>query len=210
MGRIRAEHAVDDHARRSASRQRKLAALLSAGFYFGPLFLAMIVGLFPFPSGSAGTVLFGSFALVMAFSALIGIAIARVTPPLPTVADRSILARRLIWFGRFVLAAILVLWATFVNDRWAALQASGGYALKTFALETVFYPIALGILVAMVWLAVDLARLGVGGRQQALARLGLKGKLLAISLAVADPLWMVPASVILGLVGVVALSQIGT
>lgn len=210
MGRIRTAHAVDDHARRSASRQRKLAALISAAIYFGPLLLAMILGLLPLPSGIAGIILFGSYALVMAVSALVGIAIARVTPPLPAVADRSILARRLIWFGRFVLAAILVLWATFVNDRWAALQGSAGYALKAFAIDTVFYPIALGVLVAMVWLAVDLARLGVGGRQQALARVGLKGRLLAISLAVADPLWMVPASVILGLVAVVALTQIST
>lgn len=210
MGRIRTAHAVDDHARRSASRQRKLAALISGAIYFGPLLLAMILGLLPLPSGIAGIILFGSYALVMAVSALVGIAIARVTPPLPAVADRSILARRLIWFGRFVLAAILVLWATFVNDRWAALQGSAGYALQAFAIDTVFYPIALGVLVAMVWLAVDLARLGVGGRQQALARVGLKGRLLAISLAVADPLWMVPASVILGLVAVVALAHIST
>lgn len=180
------------------SQHRRSGSLLSGAIYLGPLAVAFLCMLL-FPKPIAGFVLGGVYGLVLLASVSVGLAITAKSPTLPRLADQSILLRRLTWFARFSLAALLLLWSTYVGSRWESMQANPASA-GSLLVEVVIRPVQLGIVVGMVLLAIDLARLGAARRVSLLASLGMRGGPLTLAVAVADPLWNVIGNVTAGLV----------
>lgn len=94
--------------------------------------------------------------------------------PLPRLADQSHLLNRLSWLGRYGTAAFLLCVSTFLGGM-AGMAVPAGSAKVTHALSSLvgavgIYAIQSAIVIFLVWLAIDVKRLGVDRRRAGFAR----------------------------------------
>jgi Na+-translocating ferredoxin:NAD+ oxidoreductase RnfD subunit len=106
--------------------------------------------------------------------ALTGLLLTAVLPPLPPIADVSLLGRRAVGLTKFALATLALFSTAFIG--WLvtvsyeeAMTSAEGFANATESLgQFVLIPIVGGAMVFWMWLSVDLLRVGVKRRRNAL------------------------------------------
>jgi len=120
----------------------------------------------------------GLFLAFVAFlplaAAAVGLLVTAVVPPLPLVADVSILGRRAIGLTKFALATLALFSTAFIG--WLvtvsyeeALTSAEGFSNATESLgQFILFPIGGGAIVFWMWLSIDLLRVGGKRRRNAL------------------------------------------
>lgn len=116
--------------------------------------------------------LFWSLTLVVAGLTMTVLAGAR---PLPRLADQSHLLYRLSWLGRYGTAAFLLCVSTFLGGMAGMTVPAGSAQRVADALSSLVgvvgtYAIQVAIVIFLVWLAIDVKRLGVDRRRAGFAR----------------------------------------
>lgn len=116
--------------------------------------------------------LFWSATLLVAGLTITVLAGAR---PLPRLADQSHLVNRLSWLGRYGTAAFLLCVSTFLGGLAGTAVPGGsaqqvGDALSSLVGVVGTYAIQAAIVIFLIWLAIDVKRLGVDRRRAGFAR----------------------------------------
>jgi len=116
--------------------------------------------------------LFWSLTLVVAGLTMTVLAGAR---PLPRLADQSHLLNRLSWLGRYGTSAFLLCVSTFLGGMAGVAVPAGSAQQVADALSSLvgavgIYAIQAAIVIFLVWLAIDVKRLGVDRRRAGFAR----------------------------------------
>lgn len=116
--------------------------------------------------------LFWSLMILVAATTVAALAGAR---PLPRLADRSHLVSRLSWLGRYGTGAFLLCISTFLGGLTGAATAVGSAqdavdALFQLVGSVGLYAIEIAIVIFLMWLAIDVGRLGIERRRTGMRR----------------------------------------
>lgn len=119
-----------------------------------------------------------AFALFWALTALVAaltLSVLAGARPLPRLADQSHLLFRLSWLGRYATAAFLLCASTFLGGMAGTAVPAGSAGNVTDTLMLLvqvvgIYAAQIAIMILLVWLAIDVRRLGVDRRRAGFTR----------------------------------------
>jgi hypothetical protein len=140
---------------------RRVVGLVCGPYVVLPAF-AIVTGVGFFTSSSWALWAFRIWVIV---TAVLALSILAFCPPLPRLSDRSHLLGRMVWLGRFMVAAVLLCLSAFIGavaGAQVSVDKSGLHFFGTGALlrSVLLIAVEFGVLVFLGWLVIDLWRLG--------------------------------------------------
>lgn len=119
-----------------------------------------------------------AYALFWSLTILVGgftVAVLAGARPLPRLADQSLLLNRLSWLGRYGTAALLLCISTYLGGMAGAAVPAGSTHQVADSLSSLvgavgIYALNVAIMIFLIWLAIDVKRLGVERRRAGFTR----------------------------------------